>query len=86
MNLMLRIDEIDVPKIAEGQTADIEDSLGRQTVQGIVSKVGVSGNMQDGMSSFNITVGVTNPGFLMPGMGPGPDFRFKERRRSSLPG
>jgi HlyD family secretion protein len=25
--------------------------------------------MQDGMSSFNITVGVTNPGFLMPGMG-----------------
>jgi len=71
MNLMLRIDEIDVPKIAEGQMADIEiwGPKGRQTVQGIVSKVGVSGNMQDGMSSFNITVGVTNPGFLMPGMG-----------------
>lgn len=71
MNLMLRIDEIDVPKIAEGQMADIEiwGPQGRQKVQGVVSKVGVSGNMQDGMSSFNITVGVTNPGFLMPGMG-----------------
>ncbi len=71
MNLMLRVDEIDVPKIAEGQTADIEiwGPQGRQKVQGTVSKVGVSGNMQDGMSSFNITVAVTNPGFLMPGMG-----------------
>lgn len=70
MNLMLQIDEIDLPKIAEGQMADIEvwGPQGRQNVQGVVSKVGVSGSMQDGMSSFNITIAVTNPGFLRPYM------------------
>ncbi len=70
MNLMLQIDEIDVPKIAEGQMADIDvwGPQGRQQVQGVVSKVGVSGSMQDGMSSFNISIGVVNPGFLRPHM------------------
>ncbi len=70
MNLMLQIDEIDLAKIEEGQMADIDvwGPQGRQKVQGVVSKVGVSGDMRDGLSGFGITISVTNPGFLRPYM------------------
>jgi len=71
MNLMLRIDEIDVPKLAEGQEAKVFawGPEGRQEVRGVVSRIGVGGQTGDGFSSFNITVAVDNPGFLRPGMG-----------------
>lgn len=71
MNLMLMVDEMDVPKVQEGQQAAvfIWGPQGRQDIPAVVSQLGAVGNPRDGMSSFNITLAVTNPGFLRPGMG-----------------
>jgi HlyD family secretion protein len=71
MNLMLRVDEIDVPKVQEGQQAQVMvwGREGQQEVAAVVSKIGASGDLRDGYSSFNITLSVQNPGFLRPGMG-----------------
>jgi multidrug efflux pump subunit AcrA (membrane-fusion protein) len=70
LDLQLQIDEIDLPKIQEGQTAQMEvwGPEGRHIVEGVVSQVGVSGNRQDGLSSFGVTIRVVNPGFLRPYM------------------
>jgi len=71
MNLMLRVDEIDVPKVQEGQQAEVVvwGREGQQAVPAVVSKIGATGDLRDGYSSFNITLSVPNPGFLRPGMG-----------------
>ncbi len=70
MNLMLHVDEIDLPKIEKGQMVDVDvwGPQGQQKVQGVVSNVGISGDMRDGLSSFGVTVSITNPGFLQPYM------------------
>lgn len=70
LNLMLRVDEIDVPKVEVGQTADIIvwGREGQQSVQGEVMQLG-AGNPMDGYASFNITISLMNPGFLRPWMG-----------------
>ena len=71
MNLMLRVDEMDVPKVQPGQQAQVTiwGPSGQQQIQAEVSQLGAVGDPRDGMSSFNITVAVMNPGFLRPGMG-----------------
>ena len=71
MNLMLRVDEMDVPKVQPGQQAKVIvwGPSGQQEIIAEVSQIGAIGDPRDGMSSFNITVAVANPGFLRPGMG-----------------
>ena len=71
LNLMLRVDEIDIPKVEVGQTANILvwGRDGQQTVQGQVTQLGAAGNPGDGYASFNITIALDNPGFLRPWMG-----------------
>lgn len=71
MNLMLRVDEMDVPKVQPGQQAKVNvwGPSGQQEIMAEVSQLGAIGDPRDGMSSFNITVAVANPGFLRPGMG-----------------
>ncbi|HHY69390.1 MAG TPA: HlyD family efflux transporter periplasmic adaptor subunit [Bacillota bacterium] len=70
MDLLLNVDEMDIAKLSEGQVAMLEfwGPEGRQEIEGIVSKVGVAGEVREGMSSFNVIVHVVNPGFLRPGM------------------
>ncbi len=71
MNLILRVDEIDVPKVSAGQTANvlIWGPQGQQPCEGEVAELGSKGDPRDGMASFNITISLMNPGFLQPGMG-----------------
>ncbi len=71
MNLMLRVDEMDVPKVQQGQMAQVTiwGPSGQQQIQAEVSQMGAVGDPRDGLSSFNITLAVMNPGFLRPGMG-----------------
>ena len=71
MNLMLRVDEMDVPKVQVGQEAKVMiwGPQGQQEVIATVDKIGSTGDLRDGYSSFNITLAVQNPGFLRPGMG-----------------
>lgn len=70
MNLMLRVDEMDIPKVQPGQQVQVGvwGPSGQQWIQGEVSQLGATGDPRDGLSSFNITVAVVNPGFLRPGM------------------
>ena len=71
MNLMLMVDEIDVPKVQIGQraTVDVWGPQGQQSVPATVSQLGAIGQAREGLAGFNITLSVTNPGFLRPGMG-----------------
>ncbi len=71
MNLMLRVDEMDVPKVQPGQQASvfIWGPQGRQAISATVSQLGATGDPREGMSAFNITLAVANPGYLRPGMG-----------------
>ncbi len=71
MNLMLRVDEMDVPKIQPGQQAQVTvwGASGQQQIMGEVSQLGATGDPRDGLASFNITISIQNPGFLRPGMG-----------------
>ncbi|MGE5580648.1 MAG: efflux RND transporter periplasmic adaptor subunit [Bacillota bacterium] len=70
MNLMLRVDEMDVPKVQPGQQAQVMiwGPSGQQQVQAEVSQLGATGDPRDGLSAFNITIAIQNPGFLRPGM------------------
>lgn len=70
MNLMLRVDEMDVPKIQPGQQAQVTvwGASGQQQIMGEVSQLGATGDPRDGLASFNITISIQNPGFLRPGM------------------
>jgi multidrug efflux pump subunit AcrA (membrane-fusion protein) len=71
MDLMLRVDEMDVPKVQPGQQASVYiwGPQGRQAISATVSRLGATGDPRDGMSAFNITLAVVNPGYLRPGMG-----------------
>lgn len=71
MNLLLRVDEMDVPKVQVGQQAKvlIWGPQGQQEVTAVVDKIGATGDLRDGYAAFNITLTVQNPGFLRPGMG-----------------
>ncbi len=71
LDLMLRVDEMDIPKVEPGQAADVIvwGREGQQSVTGEVGKVGTMGDPRDGFSSFNITISLVNPGFLRPYMG-----------------
>lgn len=71
MNLMLRLDEMDVPKVSRGQRVEIAvwGPQGQQKCEGTVADIGASGDPRDGIGSFNIRVELNNPGFLLPGMG-----------------
>lgn len=71
MNLMLRLDEMDVPKVSRGQRVEVIvwGPQGQQKCEGNVADIGASGDPRDGIGAFNIRVELVNPGFLLPGMG-----------------
>lgn len=71
MNLSLRVDEIDIPKLEVGQEAQalIWGREGRQSVPAVLSRLGSKGEPQDGLAGFSVTLSIDNPGFLRPGMG-----------------
>ncbi len=71
MNLSLRVDEIDIPKLEVGQEAQalIWGREGRQSVPAVLSRLGSKGDPQDGLAGFSVTLSIDNPGFLRPGMG-----------------
>jgi len=71
MNLMLQLDEMDVPKVLKGQRVEITvwGPNGQEKCEGTVADIGASGEPRDGIGAFNIRVELVNPGFLLPGMG-----------------
>lgn len=71
LNLILRLNESDIPKLSVGQNASVIvwGPEGQQAVNGTVTEIGAKGEMMEGMAGFTVLVSVQNPGFLRPGMG-----------------
>ena len=65
----MRIAELDINKIEEGQPVSITASaVEGEEFSGYVDKVNLNGTTQSGMTNYPITVQITDPGALKPGM------------------
>ena len=65
----MRIAELDINKIEEGQLVSITASaVEGEAFSGYVDKVNLNGTTQSGMTNYPITVQITDPGALKPGM------------------
>ncbi|MDD6213821.1 MAG: efflux RND transporter periplasmic adaptor subunit [Firmicutes bacterium] len=65
----LEIDELDVSKVAVGQTVDVTcDALPDEEYQGIITKVSVEGTASNGVTTYTAEVEIDNPGNLRPSM------------------
>ena len=65
----MKIDELDIGKIEVGQEVRITaKALEGQEFTGRVSKININGVTAGGVTSYPVTVDITNPGSLLPGM------------------
>lgn len=69
LTFTLNIDELDVNKLAVGQTVRItSDAIADQEFTGIVDKVSINGTTMSGVTTYPVTVLVDDSGSLLPGM------------------
>ncbi len=65
----MRIDELDINKIQEGQEVSItSDAVEGATFSGVVDKISINGTTVSGRTTYPITVNILDPGDLKPGM------------------
>ena len=69
LKLEMAVDELDIGKVAVGQTVEITaDALEGQTFSGVVDKVSINGTTAGGATSYPVTIIIENYGELKPGM------------------
>ena len=69
LEVELQVDELDISKIKVGQEVEITvDALDGAVFNGSVSRVGIDGIVAAGVTSFPVTVMITDIGELKPGM------------------
>jgi len=69
MEITVEIDELDVINLHEGQPVTITvNALPGKTYQGEVTSIAVSGTARTGVATFAITISVTDPEGIRPGM------------------
>lgn len=69
LQLVLPIDELDILKVHPGQTVNVQlNALPKQEVQGKVSSIADVGKVQNGVSTFNVTVDLQPISQIKPGM------------------
>ncbi len=69
LTFTLNIDELDVNKLAVGQTVRItSDAIPDQEFTGVVDKVSINGTTMSGVTTYPVTVLVDESGSLLPGM------------------
>lgn len=69
LDVVLGVDELDLPKIKVGQDAQISlDALPRQSFKGKITDIAPEGRTQDGIATFDVTVRVAEPGAMRTGM------------------
>ena len=69
LKLELAVDELDIGKVAVGQSVSITaDALEGQTFTGVVDKVSINGTTSGGATSYPVTIVIENYGELKPGM------------------
>ena len=69
LKLELAVDELDIGKVAVGQSVSLTaDALEGQTFTGVVDKVSINGTTSGGATSYPVTIVIENYGELKPGM------------------
>ena len=69
LNFDMKINELDINKIQEGQEVEITaDAVEGVTFAGVVDKVNINGTTVSGMTDYRVTVNILDPGDLKPGM------------------
>lgn len=65
----ISVDETEVASVKVGQTVTITaDAISDKTFTGVVEKVSVDGTAENGVTSYPVTVSITDYGELLPGM------------------
>lgn len=69
LTLTLQVDELDVPRLSPGQPATVSiAALPGRTVTGRVEKIAAQGTVQNGVSTFAVTITVPGEPDIRPGM------------------
>ncbi|MEI7024381.1 efflux RND transporter periplasmic adaptor subunit [Paenibacillus sp. y28] len=69
MNMIIAVDELDLPKIKTGMTATITiDSVTGKTFEGTVNQVSTVGTTTNGVTNYNVIIGVKDTSTLKYGM------------------
>ncbi|MBC2581651.1 biotin/lipoyl-binding protein [Clostridium sp. DJ247] len=69
MQVILPVDELDIDKVKVGQKATIGvDSIKDKTYDGVVEKIAQTGKTTNNVTTFDVTVSVSNPERIKPGM------------------
>lgn len=69
MQIILPVDELDIDKVKVGQKATISvDSIKGKTYDGVVEKIAQTGKTTNNVTTFDVTVSISNPERLKPGM------------------
>ena len=69
LEMTLNVDELDVSQVEVGQTAQITaDAVEGKTYTGTVTKVSVAGTTNNGVTSYPVTIQLTEYDGLLPGM------------------
>lgn len=85
LTIVIPVDELDVIKVNPGQKAQIQsDALPGETITGRVSRVAYEGRTQDGVSTFDVTVVIEQPGRLKAGMTGNAEILVENRRDTLL--
>jgi HlyD family secretion protein len=85
LTIVIPVDELDVIKVTPGQQVLIQsDALPGETITGQVSRVAYEGKTQDGVSTFDVTVVIEQPGELKAGMTGNAQILVHNRRNTLL--
>lgn len=69
LTMNLNIDELDIKRVAVGQTAQITaDAVPGQTYEGIITEVGINGTTAGGVTTYPVKVQIDETDGLLPGM------------------
>ena len=69
LNFIMNVDELDISKISVGQKAEITaQTVPGETYEGIITKVGINGVANNGVTTYPVTVQINKHEGLLPGM------------------
>ncbi len=69
LKFTLPIDELDVSKVAVGQEVKVtSDAIEGETFTGYITEISMEGESSNGVTTYNATVTIDNPGALKPSM------------------
>ena len=69
LTFKLNIDELDISKLKVGQTVRVtSDALPDEELSGVVDKISINGTTMNGVTTYPVTIMMTDAGTLLPGM------------------